>query len=98
MCQLTGKKVGDEIAASIPPQEGYGVRDPAVVQEVPRDAFPPDAEAVPGAEFVMQDDGGQEVQIWIVQVDDGTVTIDANHFPKWFSQRLCPWQWRNNDP
>lgn len=76
---LAGKAVGEELNVVVAPEQGYGVRDPGRIQEVPREAFPADAEVAPGAQFVMQDEGGQVIPIWIAQVTDETVTIDANH-------------------
>ena len=37
--QLTGKAVGDALDVLVAPEEGYGVHNPAMVQEVPKDAF-----------------------------------------------------------
>jgi FKBP-type peptidyl-prolyl cis-trans isomerase SlyD len=76
---LTGKAVGDALDVIVTPEEGYGLSNPAMVQEVPREAFPPDAEVEPGAQFLMQGDNGQPIPIWITGVTDDTVTIDANH-------------------
>ena len=71
---LSGKAVGETVDVVVSPEEGYGVRDPAAVQEVPREAFPEDAEVVPGVQFVMQDDGGQVIPVWVTAVVE-----DANH-------------------
>ena len=77
--QLTGKAVGEALDVVVAPEEGYGVPNPAMIQEVPKDAFPDDAEVAPGAQFLMQGENGQPIPIWITGVTDDTVTIDANH-------------------
>ena len=77
--QLTGKAVGDAVDVIVAPEEGYGIHNPAMVQQVPKDAFPAEAEVAPGAQFLMQGEQGQPIPIWITGVSDDTVTIDANH-------------------
>ena len=77
--QLTGKAVGESLDVVVPPEEGYGISNPALVQQVPKEAFPPDAEVAPGAQFLMQGEQGQPIPIWITAVTEDTVTIDANH-------------------
>ena len=76
---LTGKAVGDAVDVVVVPEEGYGVSNPALIQQVPKEAFPPDAEVAPGAQFLMQGQDGQPIPVWITGVTDDTVTIDANH-------------------
>ena len=53
--------------------------NPSMIQKVPRDAFPEDAPVEPGAQFMMQGEGGQPIPIWVTEVDAESVTIDANH-------------------
>ncbi|MBL8787367.1 MAG: peptidylprolyl isomerase [Deltaproteobacteria bacterium] len=76
---LTGKKVGDVVQIAVPPEEGYGVRDPEGVRVIDRDSFPPDAELTPGINFVAELEDGEQVQMWVVGVDDDQVHIDMNH-------------------
>ena len=76
---LAGKSVGDSVDVVVAPEEGYGVRNPAAVQDVPREAFPADAEVEPGVQFVMQGEGGQVIPVWVVAVEGDTVTLDGNH-------------------
>ena len=77
--ELTGLKVGETKDVDVAPEEGYGVVNPAMIQKVPKEAFPEDAPVEPGAQFLMQGEGGQPIPIWITEVADDTVTIDANH-------------------
>ncbi len=76
---LSGKSVGDKVDVVVSPEEGYGLRNPDAVQQVPRDAFPPEAEVVVGAQFVMQGEGGQVIPVWVIGVEGDSVTLDANH-------------------
>lgn len=76
---LTGKKKGDVVTIAVPPEEGYGVRDPAAVRELEREAFPPDADLRPGIQFVAELEDGEHMPMWVVAVDDTHVHIDMNH-------------------
>ena len=76
--QLLGKVAGDQLTVTVQPQDGYGLRSPEMVQEVPRDAFPePDALEV-GMRFNAQSEQGT-MSVEITAVNDSTVTVDANH-------------------
>jgi FKBP-type peptidyl-prolyl cis-trans isomerase SlyD len=76
---LSGKAVGDAVDVKVSPEEGYGLRDPAAVQDVPRDSFPEDAQVETGAQFMMHNDDGQAIPVWVTAVGSDTVTLDANH-------------------
>ena len=76
---LTGKSSGDALPVSVAPEEGYGPRDDAMIQEVPRDAFPPEPEIEPGMQFNAEGPDGQAVMVTIAKVEDGTITVDGNH-------------------
>jgi len=77
--ELTGLSVGDKKDVDVAPEEGYGLPNPAMIQDVPREAFPEDAEVEPGVQFLMQGEQGQPIPIWISAVEGDVVTIDANH-------------------
>ena len=75
---LEGKKVGDSLTVSIPPEEGYGVRDENLMQDVPRSAF----EGVPKVEVGMQfhaDSNHGPRTVTVTKVADDTITVDGNH-------------------
>lgn len=76
---LTGKSSGDEISVSVSPDEGYGPRDDTRIQEVPRDAFPPEISIEPGMQFNAQGPEGQAVVVTIAKVDGDSITVDGNH-------------------
>lgn len=76
--QLEGKSVGDRIKAVVTPDEGYGDpcgRDP---QPVPRKAFE-GVEPQPGMPLVVEDDDGQQIQLWITEVTDDEVMLSPDH-------------------
>jgi FKBP-type peptidyl-prolyl cis-trans isomerase SlyD len=75
---LEGKRAGDSLSVSVAPEEGYGVRDEGLVQDVPRSAF----EGVPNVEVGMQfhaesNHGPRTVTVTDVSAD--TITVDGNH-------------------
>jgi FKBP-type peptidyl-prolyl cis-trans isomerase SlyD len=76
---LEGRRAGESFRVRVPPGEGYGERDPAGVQQVPRRAFPPDARLEPGTAFRAQDSHGGHATVWIEKVEGDVVTIDLNH-------------------
>lgn len=77
--QMVGHKVGDTFEATVPPDEGYGVRDPASSQAVPRGSFPSDVPIEVGAQFTAEAPDGSMMPVWVTAVDDKSVTIDRNH-------------------
>ncbi len=75
---LTGKTVGDSYEVLVSPEEGYGVRDDSLQEQVPREMFQGVNDISVGMEFTA--DGPQgPVVVEVVAVDDKTVTVDANH-------------------
>jgi len=75
---LEGKKVGDSLSVSIPPEEGYGIRDEALIQDVPRSAF----EGIPDIEVGMQfhaDSNHGPRTVTVTKIADDTITVDGNH-------------------
>jgi FKBP-type peptidyl-prolyl cis-trans isomerase SlyD len=76
---LTGKSAGDALDVSVEPAEGYGERDPAKTQAVPRDMFPDDAEIEVGMQFHAQGPNNETLVVTVVEVEDDTVTVDGNH-------------------
>ncbi len=76
---LSGKSVGAAFAVIVPPEKGYGVRDEAAVVEVPREAFPEDADLDTGTEIVIENDDGESESAWVSESDDQKVILDRNH-------------------
>ena len=75
---LTGKQVGDKLQVTVEPAEGYGVHDPALVQQVPKRAFQgvPNIEA--GMTFHAQSSQGP-MRVTVTAVQGDMVTVDGNH-------------------
>lgn len=75
---LEGKASGDKLNVSIVPEEGYGPRHDALVQDVPRDAFQGVDDIQPGMQFHAQGPSGPMV-VTVVETSDDSVKVDGNH-------------------
>tara|TARA_B100001964_G_scaffold232905_1_gene289411 strand:- start:617 stop:1105 length:489 start_codon:yes stop_codon:yes gene_type:complete len=76
---LEGKAVGDALKVSIPPEKGYGERNPQLVQIVPSNAFQGVDNLEVGMIFQAPTEDGSVQMIRIVKLEGENVTIDGNH-------------------
>ena len=76
---LVGKAAGDEVSVSVTPEEGYGVKDPERIQEVPKEMFEGNEDIKAGVQFHAQSPDGAAVVVTVVEVKDDVVVIDGNH-------------------
>jgi len=83
---LEGLEVGARKRIELGPGEAYGRHDPEAIVAVPRDAFPPDREIVPGdtvAVQVQDDEGrdlpGESIDMRVVEISPDAIVLDANH-------------------
>ena len=75
---VTGMAVGDEKRVTIPADEAYGPRREDLTLHLPRSELPADMEIEEGSQLRMEQ-GDQSVVVTVRQLDDATVTLDANH-------------------
>ena len=75
---LEGQQAGAKLAVKVAPQEGYGVRDEALVQQVPRRSFQGVRDLKPGMRFHAQTQQGP-VAVMVTQVQGDMITVDGNH-------------------
>ena len=76
--ELEGRRESDSFDAVIEPAEGYGEYDQRLAIEVPPTNFPHDAHIAVGERFDAESSAGP-VTVTVTRVDDGVVTVDANH-------------------
>ena len=76
---LEGRGVGDKVEVRVTPDEGYGVRDESLIQQVPRRAFGSVKKIEAGMQFHAQNAQGQAQVITVKRVKGDMVTIDGNH-------------------
>ncbi len=69
---------GDSLDVTVAPAEGYGERNDALIQQVPRSMFEGVDKIEPGMRFNAMSDAGPRVVV-VTGVDDDGITIDGNH-------------------
>lgn len=75
---VSGKKAGDQVEITLPPQEGFGEYDPDLSFTDDLDNVPPQFRHV-GAQVQMSNEEGQTRTFYVTRVEDGKLTVDANH-------------------
>lgn len=75
---LAGKQAGDKLTVKVAPAEGYGERNAALIQQVPRRAFQGVKDIRPGMSFQAQGPQGP-MRVTVTQVAGDMVTVDGNH-------------------
>ncbi len=77
--EVEGMKVGDKQTVTVPAEEAYGPHDAAKVQNVPRDALPPELEPQEGMQLQAQTPEGTQMTLIVTAVAEQEITVDANH-------------------
>lgn len=75
---LTGRSVGDHFTVHIAPEDGYGVRNDALVQAAPIQAFHGVDHIEPGMQFQAESEHGVQL-VTVISVTDDEVLLDGNH-------------------
>ena len=75
---VAGKRAGDQVEVEVPPEQGFGERDPSLTFTDTIDNVPPQFRQV-GAEVQMQNDQGETKSFFVTRIADGQVTVDGNH-------------------
>jgi len=75
--EILGAEKGEKRTFSLEPDKAYGQHDPAGIQKVPKDQFPPDIKVGSVMSAEMQD--GNQIPLTVVEIGDTEVTIDFNH-------------------
>ncbi|NIP14908.1 MAG: peptidylprolyl isomerase [Pseudomonadales bacterium] len=77
--ELTGREAGDELNVVVQPEDGYGVPDPALVQEVPLEVLAQIEDLQVGMQLQSQASDGS-IQVFVVEaISEETATLNANH-------------------
>ncbi|MFC3614389.1 peptidylprolyl isomerase [Lutimaribacter marinistellae] len=76
---MPGMEVGDTKRVEVPCAEAYGPINPEMRQAIPREGIPADVPLDPGTQLQMQTPEGQTLPVTVVDSDESTVTLDANH-------------------
>jgi FKBP-type peptidyl-prolyl cis-trans isomerase SlyD len=76
---LYGMYVGDEKDVVVPPEDGYGLRNPDAFQEIPMNLFPSDITLEPGMGLELMDNSGELMLAFVAEVRPNSVLLDFNH-------------------
>lgn len=76
---IVGLEVGEAKTIHIPVDEAYGDRIEEMVAQVPRTELPPEMKPELGQQLEVTQEDGQVFQVLITDMDDESITIDANH-------------------
>jgi len=76
---VVGMRVNETKVIKILPEEGYGQYNKELVLRLDREEFPPDVELKPGRTVQYQNRDGERVNLVVNDLDEKTVTVDANH-------------------
>lgn len=76
---IPGMAEGDKKKVEIDAENAYGQVNPEMRQAVPRDGIPEDIPLDIGTQLQMQTPDGQAMPVTVVEVEEATVTLDANH-------------------
>jgi FKBP-type peptidyl-prolyl cis-trans isomerase SlyD len=76
---LTDKSAGEVFDLTITPDQGFGERQPRLVEVVPRSRWPNPEQLSVGAKVERVDADGNKQAFVIRSLDAETVTVDGNH-------------------
>ena len=71
--------VGETKTVTLPPEEAFGTRHEELVVKVARSQFPECLVPAIGQQFEIQQEAGAALEITVSDLDEETVTLDANH-------------------
>ena len=75
---LEGKQDGNTLAITVPPADGYGIRDQKLVQRVPKRSLQGSGEIRKGMQFQARTDDGMRL-FTVTGVAGDMVMLDGNH-------------------
>jgi FKBP-type peptidyl-prolyl cis-trans isomerase 2 len=76
---VTGMEVGEDKTVRLEPEAAYGERRDDLVLDVPKTAFPDGSAPSVGQGVRLGLQGGGALEARVVEVEDESVTLDANH-------------------
>jgi FKBP-type peptidyl-prolyl cis-trans isomerase 2 len=76
---VIGMGIGDKKTLTIPPEEGFGERREQLVETVKKSRFPAHINPEVGKKLRIKQKDGSRIDLRITQIEDDTVTLDANH-------------------
>jgi len=75
---VLGMEVGQEKEVTISPEQGYGIHNPELVKEMPREIFPADQDLHKNMVYVLNLPDGRRIPVRVSDLTDDSVTVDLN--------------------
>jgi FKBP-type peptidyl-prolyl cis-trans isomerase 2 len=76
---LKGMKVSDKKSITIKPEKAYGSRREDLIVEMKKSKLPEDITLVVGHKIKMRQKDGDDINAFITDIKEDTVTLDSNH-------------------
>ena len=76
---VKGMQVGDKKTVEIAVGDAYGEKSQDMIIEFPKTQFPEDMNPEVGQQLMMSNGSGQSFPVTIMEVQEETVLLDANH-------------------
>jgi len=76
---ILGMQTGERKIVQVPPEEGYGMHEQRLVDEVAIDALPKGLTLKVGNQLEVTSEDGTQYRLQVVHLEDDRVTLDANH-------------------
>ena len=76
---IIGMEIGETRTIRVPPEQGFGPKWKELMVEVDRSELPDSVTPTVGKRLQVRKEGGNLVDVTIADIDEHTVTLDANH-------------------
>ncbi len=76
---IIGMKAGDTKKITVEPDDGFGQRDDNLIFKVDKEGVPQQFMLEVGKKLQVKQENGKVVDILVTEVDDETITLDANY-------------------
>ena len=76
---VRGMEAGDSKKVTIQCDQAYGQRREDMILQIPKENFPAEIPVKAGQQLMLRHPEGQEIPAMIMEVQESTVTLDANH-------------------
>jgi peptidylprolyl isomerase len=76
---VLGMSPGESKTQKIPMDQAYGPHREEMVLEISRQQIPPELEPEVGQQLQVQQENGQTIPVFVTEVTESNVTLDANH-------------------
>lgn len=74
---VAGRKIGERIELTLPPEDAYGVRDESLTFVDALENVPPEFRRV-GAEVLFENASGETRVFYVTAIENGQLTLDGN--------------------